>query len=161
MKKKDDKQSIAIKKSDQTKEKVGTNELTKYSGFRVSSKRKKCPPRVGTAAGKRQRAATGKVGSLSGHMAKGRFVSNECKILILEIHFVRNSIVKNRETFTIKRMLWLFSLNIVFFLFSFFFLSKNAKVEINVNAEWTCLSLIRASSLVNCKHWYHCRPPSR
>ena len=68
MKKKDDKQSIAIKTSKQTKEKVDTNELSEYSGFRISSKREKCPPRVGTAAGKRQPREK------SGHLAKGRCV---------------------------------------------------------------------------------------
>ena len=35
-----------------------------------------------------------------------------------------------------------------------FCIPKNTKVEIIKTFVWTCLSLIRASRLVDCKHWY-------
>ena len=85
MKKKDDKQSILSYKKRAIKlKKKSVQTSWKYSRFRVSSKREKCPPRVETATGKRQPREK------SGHMTKGRCVSNEWKIFILEIHFVPN-----------------------------------------------------------------------
>ena len=60
MKKKDDKQSMAIKKPAIKLKKKSVQLNWKYSSLRVSSKREKCPPRVETAAGQTANGNHGK-----------------------------------------------------------------------------------------------------